>query len=204
MQDTPKEIAKIKYFPKLPYLSEERSQKFFTIVLTLIALSFFGFFAINPTVSTILKLRKEVDDIEFVYRELETKIKNLGILRREYSNMQADLPIVISAIATQPDVHVLFAQIQAAGQKSNLKIKKLQNFEVEVIKDEKTRGKNYYSYFFSIAGSGSFENISDFVSTIINMQRIIDIDVFSISTTAAQTGQLEFNIQATAFFKDSL
>lgn len=189
-----------KYFPKLPYLNEERSQKFFTIVLTLLALSFFGFFAINPTVSTILKLRKELSDSEFAYRELETKIKNLSILRKGYSSMQPDLPIVTDAITLQPDVHILFAQVQAIAQKSNVKILKLQNFEVEIIKNNKTPGKKYYSYPFVIAGSGLFENISDFVSTITNMQRIIDIDIFSISSAAEQSN-LEFNIQASAFFK---
>lgn len=189
-----------KYFPKLPYLSEERSQKFFTIVLTLLALSFFGFFAINPTFSTILKLRKEISDSEFVYKELETKIKNLGILRIQYGSMQPDLPIVTDAITLQPDVHILFAQIQTAAQKSNVKILKLQNFEVEILKNNKTPGKKYYSYSFAIAGSGPFENISEFVSTITNMQRIVDVDIFSISSEAKQSN-LEFNIQATAFFK---
>jgi len=203
MQDTTKDIIKIKYFPKIPYLNEGQSQKFFAIVLTLLALSFFGFFAINPTVSTILKLRKEVSDSEFVYRELETKIKNLSILRIQYDSLHSDLPIVIGAITMQPDVHVLFAQIQGASLRSNIKIEKLQNFEVEVLKNKKTPSKKYYSYSFAIAGSGLFENISEFVSAITNMQRIIDVDIFSISNTTGRTNQpLEFNIQGTAFFKE--
>ena len=190
-----------KYFPKLPYLNEERSQKFFAIALTLLALSFFGFFAINPTISTILKLRKEVSDSEFVYRELETKIKNLSTLRKQYASMQNDLFIITDTITIQPDVHLLFAQVQGASQKSNVKLSKLQNFEVEILKNNKTPGKKYYSYSFVISGSGSFENISKFLSTITNMQRIIDIDIFSITTTAKQNESLEFNIQGTAFFK---
>lgn len=191
-----------KYFPKLPYLSPERSQKFFAIALTLLALSFFGFFAINPTVSTILKLRKDMSDSEFVYQQLETKIRNLSILRNQYANLQNDLPTVIGAISIQPDAHLLFAQIQGAAQKSNIKIKQLQNFEVEILRNNKASGKKYYSYSFTIAGSSSFENISDFVSTITNMQRIIDIDIFSISGTTSQNDSLGFNIQATAFFKE--
>lgn len=191
-----------KYFPKLPYLSQERSQKFFVIALTLLALSFFGLFAINPTISTILKLKKEVSDSEFIYKELETKIKNLSILRKQYDNMQNDLPVITDAITIQPNVHLLFAQIQAASQKSNIKLSKLQNFEVEILKNNNTPGKKYYSYSFVIGGNSSFENISDFVSTITNMQRIIDIDIFSITRTTKQNDSLEFNIQGTAFFKE--
>lgn len=189
-------------FPKLPYLNQERSQKFFYIVITLLALSFFGFFAINPTVSTILKLKKEVADSEFVFRELETKIKNLSSLRIQYDNMQNDLPVITDAITRDPNVHLLFAQIQAASQQSNIKIKKLQNFEVEILKNTNTPGKKYYSYSFVIVGNGSFADISDFVSTIRNMQRIIDIDIFSINSQIEQNEPLEFNIQGIAFFKE--
>lgn len=203
MQDTVKDIIKTKYFPKLPYLNEERSQKFFTIVLTLLALSFFGFFAINPTISTILKLQKKLSDSQFVYSELDTKIKNLSILRNQYANLQNDLPIVIDAISTTPDVHLLFAQIQTVAQESNVKILKLQNFEVEVLKNNKGPGKQYYSYSFSIAGSGSFENISNFVSTVTNMQRVINIEVFAINNISSQdVASLGFNIQGSAFFKE--
>lgn len=196
------EITKAKHFPKLPYLSEERSQKFFAIVLTLLALSFFGFFAISPTVSTILKLKKEVSDSEFVYRELEKKIRNLSTLRGKYANLQSDLPIITDAISIRPDVALLFAQIQGAAQKSNIQIKKLQNFEVEILKNINTPGKKYYSYSFVIVGNAPFEDIENFVSTITNMQRIINIEIFSITSQTEQDGSLGFNIQATAFFKE--
>lgn len=191
-----------KYFPTLPYLNQERSQKFFGIVLTLFALSFFGFFAINPTVSTILKLQKELSDSEFVLSQLDSKIKNLSKLREEYVSLQNDLPTVTNAITTQPDVHLLFAQIQSIAKTSNVTIKKLQNFQVEVLKNDREKEKKYYTYSFSIAGNGSFVSISNFVSTITSMQRIVDVDVFSINNIAGENSQsLGFNIQGTAFFK---
>lgn len=194
-----------KYFPTLPYLTPERSQKFFGIVLTLCAISFFGFFAISPTVSTILKLQKELSDNQFVFDQLETKIKNLTELRKQYFNLQGDLPTVTSAITVQPDVPVLFAQIQSIAQTSNITIKKLQNFEVEVLRNDKSVSKNYYSYSFSIAGSGSFENIYKFVSTITSMERVINVEGFSINNTTDQHREsLGFNIQGTAFFKNNL
>lgn len=194
-----------KYFPTLPYLTPERSQKFFGIVLTLCAISFFGFFAIRPTISTILKLQKELSDNQFVFSQLETKIKNLTELRKQYFNLQSDLPTITSAITVQPDVPVLFAQIQSIARTSNITIKKLQNFEVEILRNDKSVSKNYYSYSFSIAGIGSFENISKFVLTITNMERVVNIDVLSINNTTDQNSEsLGFDIQGTAFFKDNL
>ncbi|MDP2637480.1 MAG: type 4a pilus biogenesis protein PilO [Candidatus Levybacteria bacterium] len=200
----PKNIAKNSYLPKLPYLNQERSEKFIGIALTLIALSLFGLFAISPTISTILKLQKEFSDSQIVYNELDSKIKNLSLLRQEYSGIQNDLPIVTDAIPNIPNTHILLAQIQGAAQQSNVNINKLQNFEVEIIKNsEGAERKPYYSFSFSAAGEGSFENINNFVSTIANMQRVIDVEVFTISNTSIKNSQsLDFNIQGVAFFKE--
>ncbi|MDO8657191.1 MAG: type 4a pilus biogenesis protein PilO [Candidatus Levybacteria bacterium] len=202
MQKDSKNMTRTKYFPTLPYLTPERSQKFFGLVLTLLALSFFGFFAIKPTVSTILKLQKELSDNQFVYEQLEIKIRNLSTLRGEYANMQKDLTVVTDAITINPDAHLLFAQIQSIARTSNVNIGKLQNFEVEVVKNDKTSDKQYFSYSFSIIGSGSIDNISAFISNITNMQRVIDLDVFTINNITEQGQSLEFNIQGTAFFKN--
>src|SRR3989344_3532399 len=189
-----------KYFPTFPYLTSERSKKFFGIILT-----FFAFFAIKPTVSTILKLQKELSDSQFVFDQLEIKIKNLTTLRKQYSNLQDDLSIVTSVITIQPDVHLLFAQIQSIAQTSNIAIKKLQNSEVEVLRNDKSVNKNYYSYSFTIGGSGSFENILRFVQMLTNMERAINIDTFSINNIADQKNDsLGFDIQGIAFFKDNL
>lgn len=193
-----------KYFPTLPYLTPEGSQKFFGIALTLCALSFFGFFAIRPTISTILKLQKEIFDNQNVLIQMQTKIKNLTELRKQYFSLQNELPVVMSAITAQPDAQVLLAQIQSIAQISNVTITKLQNSEVEVLRENRSSNKNFYSYSFSVAGTGSFENISKFISTLTNMERVVNVDVFSINNITNNSSEsLEFDIQGTAFFKDS-
>jgi len=200
-----KNIIKNKNFLTIPYPTSEKNQKFFGIALTLCALAFFGFFAIKPTVSTIFKLQKELSDNQLVLNKLETKIKNLTELRKQYSNLQGDLSTVNSAITIQPDVHLLFAQIQSIAQSSSITIKKLQNFEVEIIRNNKSANKNYYSYSFTITGSGYLNDIPKFVKALTNMERVVNIDTLSINNITDQNnGSSGFNIQGIAFFKDNL
>lgn len=200
MQDFDKDIIKIKYLRTLPGINQERTQKFFGIALTLLALTFFGFFAINPTISAILRLKKEVADSEFINIQLGNKIKNLSSLRNQYSTIENDLPVITNAIPTEPDVHLLFAQIQTIASQVNITIKNLQNFETEIIRaNSKPSEKKYYSYSFAITGDGLFENISTFISNISDMQRVISIDLLTISNQNRQ--ELGFKIQGTAFFK---
>jgi Tfp pilus assembly protein PilO len=200
-----KDIEKNKYSPILPNLASEKSQKFFGTVLTLCALSFFGLFAIKPTVSTIFKLDREIKDNQVVYDQLEIKIKNLTELRTLYSNLQTDLPIIMSAITAQPDVSLLFAQIQSIAQITNITINKLQNFEVEILRNKNSIEKDYYSYTFFVAGTGSYENISNFIQTLSSMERVINIDTFTIGNKTYQNNESQaFDIKGTAFFKNNL
>jgi Tfp pilus assembly protein PilO len=205
MKNESSDRIKNKYFPNLLYLTSERSQKFLGLILTLCALSFFGFFAIRPTISIILKLRKEIVDSEFVLSQLETKTKNLNNLRKQYQSLQNDLSVITDAITIHPEAQLLFAQIQSIAQTSGVAINKLQNFEVEVVEGDKNNNKNYYSYSFSVAGTGSFERISKFISTLTGMQRVVNIDMLSINNISSQIGEsLGFDIQGTAFFKSDL
>jgi len=73
------------------------------------------------------------------------------------------------------------------------------------LRNDKSVNKNYYSYSFTIGGSGSFENILRFVQMLTNMERAINIDTFSINNIADQKNDsLGFDIQGIAFFKDNL
>ena len=81
-----KKLQQKKYFQMLPDFKEERTRKFTTLVFTLLALSFFGLFAISPTLSTIANLNKQLSDNEFVDSQLQNKINNLYTLQQDYVN----------------------------------------------------------------------------------------------------------------------
>lgn len=190
-----------KYFQILPTFEKEKTQKFTTIVLTLVALSFFGLFAINPTLSTIAKLKKELADNEFVDQRLQEKITNLSQLQQQYSRLETDLSEVLSSFPQEANVPTLMAEIQAVAINSSIKIKTLQNFQVELAKQNTDLNKKYYSYSFSLSGTGTYESILAFISNLNNMQRVINIDVISIDKTANQNESLRISLQGTAYYK---
>lgn len=197
------DAAKNKYLSKLPFFKEEKAQKFISISLTLFALSLFGFLAINPTLSTIAKLRKEIKDNEFVNSQLQKKIGDLNKLKLQYSSLQNDLPVVFESLPQKADVPTLIAKIQSIARVSNLQIKKIQNFEVEIVKDNKQKDKKYYSYTFSVAGNGTYEGMSQFISSLINMQRIVSVDMLSVEKSQNKDDpSIKFSINAIAFIKE--
>ncbi|MBI2028068.1 MAG: type 4a pilus biogenesis protein PilO [Candidatus Levybacteria bacterium] len=196
------DTLKDKYLSSLPFFKEEKAQKITGIMLTLFALSFFGTFALNPTFSTIAKLRKEIKDNEFVNNQLNQKIGDINRLKVQYATLQEDLPIVFESLPKKADVPLLTAQVQSIALDSNIHIKKIQNFEVELFNDKKI-DKKYYSFTFSIAGNGTYEDINRFISDLSSMKRIVSVDVLSVERSATQgNSSLDLDVNAIAFFKE--
>lgn len=195
-----RELPNNKYLKMLPDFQSERAQKFTTIILTLITLSFFGLFAINPTLSTIARLKKELSDNQFVEQQLKQKINNLSVLQQKYSLLQKDIPIVLNTLPKNPDVPILFAQIQSVAENYNIGIKNLQNFQVELFKPQ-ADNKQYYSSAFSLTGEGSYNDLSDFVSSLLNIQRIINIEALSLNTSEEKNGILQFTLRGISYYK---
>ena len=182
----------------LPYLRKEKNQQYFTVILTLGATIFFALFAINPTISTIVKLRREINDSRFVEKKLSEKINNLSNLSSEYQNIQKDLPFVLDAIPDKPEAPTLVAQIQSIANDYSVVISKFDVASINLITQDASKSS---SFAFEITGQGDYENLQKFSSDLINIQRIISVDSLSITEDTQTDQNLEINIKGSAYFK---
>lgn len=195
-----KEIQKNKYLEMLPDFKEERTQKFTTLVFTLVALAFFGLFAISPTLSTIANLNKQLSDNKYVDQQLQTKINNLYTLQQAYAQIQPDMTYILGAVPNNPQAPVFAAQIQSLAKSNNISLTGFQTFPVQV-PDPSTPQKNFYAFSFNLSANGTYQDISKFVNSVIAMQRIVSVDTYSISRQTQQ-GQLpQLNFRGTIYFK---
>ncbi len=195
-----KSIKAQKYKELLPDFQEEKTQAFTTLILSIISLSIFGLFAIQPTVSKITELHKQLEDDLFTEERLTEKINNLGQLYQKYNELSSDLPIVYAAIPQNPDAASLLGQLQAIGKRDNVIILKLQTSQVELSKEEEA-GSKYSSFAFSLDTEGSYEQLLSFIESLAKFERIISIDAISINTSTEQEGSLGLNIRGKAYFK---
>lgn len=195
-----KDIKKNKYFQLLPDFKEDKVQKVTTLALTLVALSFFGLFAINPTLSTIAKLEKELSDNKFVDQKLQTKINNLSLLQQKYASIQQDLPYVYSSVPKNPEAPLLIAQIQTLAKTNNLKILSFQTFQAEMEKSPANL-KKYSNFLFNLSAEGTYPDMNRFIASLNSMQRIIILDMLSISKKSNEASLLKLNLKGTTLFK---
>jgi len=184
-----------KYLELIPDLKREKTQKYITIVLTLVTSIVLGLFAINPTFSTIANLQKQIDDSTFVQQKLQQKINNLAVLQQKYTTIQPDLPIINDAVPATTQIPLFVAQIQAIAKNTSLTLASFQTSEVNL--SGPSAGK-YSSFDFTLTANGTYQNITDFLTNITKFQRAVALKDIILST---ENGALQLSLKGTVFFK---
>jgi Tfp pilus assembly protein PilO len=184
-----------KYLELIPDFKREKTQKYITIVLTLITTIILGFFAINPTFSTIANLQKQIDDSNFVQQKLQVKINNLSILQGKYTNLSPDLTIVDDAVPTTAQIPLFVAEVQSVANNTSLTLTSLQTSEVDLSQSGAQKQSNFD---FTATATGTYPNILNFLDQITNFQRMVALKSIILSS---QNGVLQLSLTGTVFFK---
>lgn len=177
-------------------LRNEKNRKYFIIGLTVSTSLFFLLLAINPTLSTIASLQKQLNDLKFTEQSLQTKIHNLDNLQARYQVLEPDLDVVANAIPSEPDSVELTGQIQQAAVSSNVTILSITLSEINFANSQINSTQNFP---LTIVAQGSYVNVSRFLDKLFTMQRVLTFDQISIDKDN-QTGDLTSSIKATAYF----
>lgn len=195
---TPKQYRE--YLKLLPNLSDEKAQAFTMLIFTLVAMTFFGIFAINPTLSTIAELKRQLADLEFVYQKLVTKTQNLSSLQQKYQNMSGDIPIVLNALPQKPEIAKFIAQINTLVSRSQLHVRSLQTYGVDITPDKKIPLKDMSSFVFSLEAEGTYEDMLNLISAISKMNRLTTVEMISIAKDNKRN-ILILNVRGREYFK---
>ncbi len=188
----PKDFAKKRYLADLKILAplrEERAKQYGMLVFTLLTLSFFGLFAINPTIATIVELRKKLADSELVNTKLEKKLTAMSNLQQQYAAIQPDLPAVYAAIPEEPEAARLLGQIQQIAKQTNVTIVDLSSLPVLIKKDPKAPKpvgqKQEEVVPFSLKATGNYDNLQQFLSALTTFDRLLSVTQISITREAS-------------------
>lgn len=191
----------LEYLSILPQIKQEKTQKYLTLIFTLAAVTFFSLFAINPTLVTIVDLKKQLADNSLALHQLEQKILNLGTLQQQYTTYTSSLPLVMAAIPKTPNVAYLLGQVQAASHNTNVHIISLQAFPVELSRIQKATNKQNHSFTFTVDASGSYDNLMQFSSLLARLDRILTFESISLKNEKGDANDIQLSIRARAYFQ---
>lgn len=184
----------------LPRLQEEKARAYTTLVFTLIAITIFGFFAINPTFGTIADLSKQLSDNQFVDQQLTVKIANLTKLQQQYGQLQSTLPVILTAVPTTPTMPYFIGQIQELAARAHIDLVRIQTFPLDIPVGDIT-STQFYSYVFGIDIQGNQDNINNFIYSLNTFNRLLTIDGISVTQVNLNNVEARANIRGDVFFK---
>jgi Tfp pilus assembly protein PilO len=196
------ELSKKKYLAylhSLPDFRQEQTQTYLTIALTIFAFSFFGLFAISPTLSTIGELRKQIDDSKYIDQQLQNKISSMTALENQYGQLSPQIPLLLQAIPATPDVPTLIGQIRALGSENNVDITQVSTDMVQLASQTKTSPK-LQTYAVTISASGDYTQLSSFYQSLVHFKRLLILDSLTLIRQQDTTG-LKLTVRALTYFK---
>lgn len=191
----------IKYKKKYStFLFGEDMQKFIVylyVILTLITVSFFGLFAIKPTLSTISNLKKQHEDSKLVYEQLRQKLQAIQTLDSLYQQIESDLPVLFLSLPTTTKIPYLTHQIGKMITDNGLDLRALEFGRVEVYPTQK-RNQSLYSFTFQMSVIGDSRRINAFLEQLINFDRLVSLD--GIATGKTEPGSFGMLVSGRAYF----
>lgn len=187
------------YLKLLPSIEKENTRIFVTLALTFGALIFFGIFAINPTLTTIAELQKELEDNIAVEQQLRTKLENLSSLQSQFTQIEPDLKYLYSAVPKTAEAPLLSAQISALAQKQRLNVTSYRVAEVQLLSQNVTSAKTT-SFIFTIQAEGTYEDMIAFSSSLAQLDRIVTVESMSIGRDT-KTNNLLLTLRGRQYFK---
>lgn len=195
-----KELYQI-YTKKYPdffkFYERQKFVSYLFIILTLFTVSFFGIFAIRPTLSTIATLNKQKADNQAMYEQLRTKLINMQTLDKLYAENAQKIQVVDTAIPASAQIPTVVKKIEALAQQNNLFISDIETGAITVFPTVE-KDPPLYSFTINMSLVGDSQNINAFLADVINFDRIIGIETIGSGTT--NESRSEVVITGRAFF----
>jgi Tfp pilus assembly protein PilO len=176
-----------KYYRSLePILAKPKTRMYGTVIFVFLVIALFGWYAIKPTVQTILYLRREIADKTTVNKKMDDKIMALIESQAILESVQQKMVLIDEAMPVDPDAIDVVRQLRDLAGTTGASISAIQVASVPVLPSASASASQSYTIKqkeFSITTSveGDYPSLSSFLTGIVSMRRIVLIDSISFT-----------------------
>jgi Tfp pilus assembly protein PilO len=193
-----------RYYTDLTHLVKKKEVVVYTeLILTLLTIAVFGYFALRPTFLTISTLIKEIESNKQIDSQLQAKINALNEAQKKLSLLE-NRDLVNVALPQDTELNQLLYQLEYLVTAQGLTVRNLSLDPVVINGIPKTN-----EITFSIGATGNLGNINLLLSSLEDLKRIITIDNAVITKTKVENatneqaalGDINVNITGRAYFQ---
>jgi hypothetical protein len=195
-----------------PELEKPKNKIYTSVIFSFLAISLFAWFAIKPTIQTIIYLQREISDKTVLDKSMEQKIANLIEAQTNYENVKNQLYLMEDAIPVNPDSLDAVIQLKNLVNTTEATISSLQVSQVPIFSDTNDLKQGIPSnnnYAVNSIVSGMYPDIEQYLTSLVGMRRIFSIDSLTISpdsenekrTSSTSAKMLRLIIQLKSYYK---
>ncbi len=160
-----------------------------TTIFTILIMTIFIFFAIKPTVETILVLQKKLDDSNQLLAKLDKKAESLSLGKRNYDNLDPGIKNKIqSAIPDSINLKSIIQTLEGSAKNHDATVSALQIQPqlLEIKSDTKLGTLQEIGFTFNV--EGDYSNLNSILQDLVLSSRLISIDSLSINKVSEGKG----------------
>lgn len=191
-----------RYYQSIEGLAgKPKARAYTTAIFSFLAVSLFGWYAIRPTLQTILYLRKEIEDTQRVNQQMEEKIGKLIEAHAAYQQAQDDIPAVYEALPEAPEALTAIGQIRNIAIIRGASISAISSSQTPLLPKSQTvpnaqegrareiLNRKVNTVPMSVVLLGTYDTLKESIEDILGMRRLITLDTMRL--TVDRTAQLE-------------
>lgn len=160
-----------------------------TTIFTILIMTIFIFFAIKPTVETILVLQKKLEDSNQLLAKLDKKAESLSLGKRNYDNLDPGIKNKIqNAIPDSIELKSIIQTLEASAKNHDASVSALQ-IQPQVLEtksDTKLGMLQEIGFTFNV--EGDYSKLNSILQDLVLSSRLLSIDSMSINKTSEGKG----------------
>ncbi len=183
--------------------AKPQTRAYTTAIFSFLAVSLFGWYAIRPTLQTILFLQKEIEDNRLVNTQMEEKIGKLIEAHATYQSIQEDTPYVTQALPAVPEALTALGQIRNIALIRGASISAITGSSAPLLSKEETTptkpvitkailNRKVKSVQLAVTIVGTYDMLQGVIEDIISMRRLITIEAIGFTPNRETEQQLVF------------
>lgn len=172
-----------KYYHSLePILAKPKTKAYSTVIFFFLVVALFGWYAIRPTVQTILYLRREITDKNEINQKMDNKIQALIESQALLESIQQRISLISDTVPKNPDAIDVVRQLRDIATTAGASISAVQVASVPAVSTVSAQQApivQHVGFPITISMEGNYQMLSSFLKSLVAMRRITMIDSIS-------------------------
>lgn len=171
------------------------------LIFSLVTIAVFSFYALRPTITTILSLQKSIEEQTEILNKVREKVANLATGKQNYESIDNQVKIKInSLVPDNPALAQLINSLNYIADQTDATISGVQFQTVEITPKQTVLNKDaqILPVDFTLNAQGSFADLMRMLTLMKKSNRLFSIT--SINFAQPPDAPLIMSISAQAFF----